>query len=97
MRKVTFKSSTTENIRARVAYPYPVIEGKIKRKVFAQITRPQYSGLEKPWSVSVRVVKDNGWDWITFKLRFASAEEAKLWLQDWVDNIFQRFSIYIED
>lgn len=104
--KVTFKNFPKETGLAAIGNPNQSIECKIKRKTFGHINAPNWASSEKVWTISIMVMKteliiDNNpncnWKWIYFKAKFVIPDQAKIWLQEKIEEIMKTYELRFEE
>lgn len=100
--KVTFKKQPKPKGLAAAGYSERSIDCMINRKTFGTIAAPTWQDSENKWSVSATIVKpapDNNpnceWKWIRFKLKHDTAEAAKEWLQNNIDLIRTKYTLWL--
>ena len=82
--KFTFKKEPKQTGVAGVANPYPETAIKLGGKQVGQICPPTWRNSSTEWRVSFAILdpaQDCGWRWVTFKKRFDSEPEARVWIQ----------------
>lgn len=103
--KVTFKNFPKETGLAAIGNHNRSIECKIKRKTFGHINAPNWT-TEKVWTISIMVMKtelitDNNpncnWKWVTFKTKFLIPDQAKIWLQEKIEEIVEIYHLRFEE
>ena len=102
--KVTFKKHAQMTGLAGIGYSHPNVDIKINKKIIGEIVGPTWQTPDGKWGISFCVMKkepdDNpncDWKNISLKARLDSEEDARKFVEEYIDQISERYTFYYQE
>jgi len=97
MAKITFKKHPRKTGLASVANPYQSIDLKFKKKVFGEISAPNY--IRNGWRIRIAVKSTSiaGFTWEQYSKVCDTEEEARAFITERTEEILKRDLYFFED
>lgn len=98
MKGLSFKKNPHPTGLAGVAEPYDTHIVKWQKKECGSIrygvNNSCHPDGDNKWRITISIRNGDGWRFITFKTRFDTSDEAKVWLHEKWEQIMKQYQIY---